>query len=1532
MDQGHVTEWDPNNFGGEPWEHQFNGSGLGFDPHHDPNNGFHNPNAFLGNVAQINSHPANADTQPSLYPSFQFYPQNSVWSGHEPTTASYNQDASLPQGYFTDQQPSNDVSQTVDSRFAVVNLTEDDDFHNHLQAASHQDAPSHGFGRGVVNPTPPPSKGYIQGGVPQWQGAQAPVSGYPPARKYENPLASAQAANLQRQALNGSPSPYSNGHGPYPGAMQNFQADLRQSAVDTQPAQPQFASVPNGQPLLSRTPVGQHPMRNVGSPQIPQLISQSSTSKPPTPQPPTAQTAPLQPATQQQQSRPQQPTARPQPAQPQTLQFQIVQPQVAPPARTQSPAVQQSALSPAENAVSGVKRRPVSDTQEAKLAAKKAKVVSGPSSVGSPSAQGLQNDSPAPTALFQVESDLLKEARERPDGTWPGVPHLAIGETPVKLKKGPPNKRYVTIATRGDRDPLFPDLPQGWTPAESFGNHANAYQTAQSDLDRQQADARLEIELKRGGNEIPTEWWKKLAKDSSAEVKRLDPPAEPTNTTIRAAELLRIHPSHKANRRVVQRVYEDYHTFLLDKATELKNSDAFDKLLRAEKSRTKTPGSVSDEVTNALRIEIEPLRAQLENAIVEGLKEGDAKVLRRLGEKSNLPIRLLNNLIHLINTNDTNSTLAKAILRLLGRFTSLKRSQLEGWKFASTRAKLEAQGDSEVKELAAAIVANAEKNDDKDSIPPSAASDAKPGAAQTEKVSSADVKPSAKARVPSASVKRPREDDTNGGDTRLAKKAATSSSAPASGGKVSSVVTKSASGGIRAPLAKPTTATSAPITTTAGPAKPRSSMLLPGKSRLAPRPAPKLEPAKYEVQKAPVKSAETAPKLQPVKTEDTKPAAPKPSPQNTAQVTELSKVAKAKAAEPAQSSTSRFAALLAEIAEPKKVKAPTPAPVTPPDLNETPEQKTRRLRKEERRRLNLRVTFRSEDRLCEIREFASFPEERGGRQARDYKSDGKDKAEGMALKKGHIGELRPWEEPKEIDFEVIPKETREKFFATRGGMKTFRTEQQKFMEDREARELMVIYTDPADIPPTPKSPPHIAPTMYDDPPSGVDVHLPETAEHNEIRQRSRDLVEKGVNAAIFYAQARLEQKSSPDYADFTKALKSVNTIANSYHAQPQPQPPSQAPRKDEITFDPNVPPKIRDQQTHQLLLSEAVKNYKDPSPYNPAQPKTMRRRDYPDPAVQAAADYIEDLVERFRQALGTQPQPDPAELQKQQECQQQEAVRLAAAAAAQQQQPAAAAAPGLQDYSAAWAQYYAQMGQNGQQQQQQQAWYTQQQQNAYPQAANPYLQAQPQAPQAAAQQQQPDISALLSALGQNANDAQPQAVAAAATAGADPAQIQALVAALAAGNSNPQGQQAAQAPVDPQYLLSLMNWAQGQNPQAAPAAAYSGQGQGQGQQPSYDQQQQYYAQQQSQSHQDRERDGRGDGYENKNRGKDGDRVDREHKERGEGVRNNNRHKKNKGDVPEHLKGINRALIGTKQCTFWARGQCAKGDKCTFRHD
>jgi hypothetical protein len=96
------------------------------------------------------------------------------------------------------------------------------------------------------------------------------------------------------------------------------------------------------------------------------------------------------------------------------------------------------------------------------------------------------------------DTDLLAEARGRPDAKWKGVPNLVIGPAPVKLQKGTPTKRYVTLTTKGGKDPLFSRAWRAWTPAECLGNHADAYQRASNDLDRQRADLRLEIDMRRG--------------------------------------------------------------------------------------------------------------------------------------------------------------------------------------------------------------------------------------------------------------------------------------------------------------------------------------------------------------------------------------------------------------------------------------------------------------------------------------------------------------------------------------------------------------------------------------------------------------------------------------------------------------------------------------------------------------------------------------------------------------------------------------------------------------------------------------------------------------------------------------------------------------------------------------------------------------------------------------------------------------------------------------------------------------------------
>ncbi len=967
----------------------------------------------------------------------------------------------------------------------------------------------------------------------------------------------------------------------------------------------------------------------------------------------------------------------------------------------------------------------------------------------------------------------------------------------------------------------------------------------------------------------------------------------------------------------------------------------------------------------SLRKELASHTLQLEVAIAAGLETADPSVLRKLGEtrveKSLLPVRFLNILIRFANANSVFHDLPffRTVARLLTHFTDLRPSQLESWKFGPIAKRIEALGDAELTGLLATVMTNAQKNVDKDSpIPTGGAKDTSSGTEPK--------KTSAKTSSTSSGVKRAREEDANG-DTRSNKKVATASSTSTtpSTSKATSVGSKPAPTSAKATVAKPAT-TSAVATSQP---KPRSSLLLPGKIARPPvKPSQKAEPPKVETQKSSVKP-DTATKTPTAKTDVSKTVPPKAQ--------QSSAASQAKAPEPPQFE-SRFGALMADIEKPKTIKAPVaPPPVQPPaapvDPNETEEQKKRRLRKEERRRLGLRVVFKSGDRLTEIREFTRDPEEIQFSMTRDARSDNMNKMEGMALKKGKAGEIRDWDEPTPIDFSTRDEtKIRGEAYVTRGGHKTFRTEQQDFMEDRELKELMVVYTDPSDIPPTPKSPTYepslpetgtvsSLPSPEDDPTD------PKNPAYEEIRQRWKDGSRMPLWQVAESARRRLQMKSNPDYNKFTATLKSLNSIADSYSAPTIPSAstvivpaapvaiPSVITVQSDIsgTFEAYYDPATaaeRDQRTYELLRSDKAKNWVDPDPHDPAKPKASNlRHGTDDPKLQHALDCIERVV----MSLGypkREAEAKKAILAEQPASQ-------APVAQPISQPPAAAPqpAPQAQDHSAAWAQYYAQQGQH-----QQATWYAQQSAD-YTQATNPYLPSQPTQTPGQQQQQAADansqVSALLAAIANPASASQQythtqygqqQPFSSAAQpqppAVTDPSQIQALMAALA-NTGQPQAQQAAAPTADPQYLMSLLQWASSQGANAAPAAQY---GQDQSQASGAQAQQGYgsYGQGYDQSSRQDQRDGYGgQGYggygvsdnrdRERERDRDRDRSDRDrdggrdrHNSRGGG----NANWGSKNDVPEHLRGINRSLIGTKQCTFYARGQCAKGDKCTFRHD
>jgi hypothetical protein len=187
--------------------------------------------------------------------------------------------------------------------------------------------------------------------------------------------------------------------------------------------------------------------------------------------------------------------------------------------------------------------------------------------------------------------------------------------------------------------------------------------------------------------------------------------------------------------------------------------------------------------------------------------------------------------------------------------------------------------------------------------------------------------------------------------------------------------------------------------------------------------------------------------------------------------------------EPSPPGESKLGAILASIAKPPE---PPKAPEAPPRPPETPEEKQRRERKESRR--HLRVKFKEGPELEEIRLFKHEQAEDEGRQDDMLRDAHDDRSEGMMHKKrvsekldagleddeslpGDIEE-RPYPELVLIDFSELDKAALfGPTYVTRGGDKTFTTPEQQTQERREALELMVIYTDPNDIPPSAKEPP-----------------------------------------------------------------------------------------------------------------------------------------------------------------------------------------------------------------------------------------------------------------------------------------------------------------------------------------------------------------------------------------------------------------------------------------------------------------------------
>lgn len=176
-----------------------------------------------------------------------------------------------------------------------------------------------------------------------------------------------------------------------------------------------------------------------------------------------------------------------------------------------------------------------------------------------------------------------------------------------------------------------------------------------------------------------------------------------------------------------------------------------------------------------------------------------------------------------------------------------------------------------------------------------------------------------------------------------------------------------------------------------------------------------------------------------------------------------------------------FAETMANLAKPKKEEVKPVKQEAPAQPEETPEERSKRMRKEQRRRLH--VSFKTGEDLVEVRYFTHDPDEEidhGSSQMRDMADVG---GEGRMLKQKHQmmdldddedsadeeTKLVEFHVPSQVDFSMNPD--LDKNWAPRGGGSIQPNSNERAKRDQyESSTLMVYYTNPSEIPPNPKEP------------------------------------------------------------------------------------------------------------------------------------------------------------------------------------------------------------------------------------------------------------------------------------------------------------------------------------------------------------------------------------------------------------------------------------------------------------------------------
>ncbi|OQD89686.1 hypothetical protein PENANT_c002G06485 [Penicillium antarcticum] len=247
-----------------------------------------------------------------------------------------------------------------------------------------------------------------------------------------------------------------------------------------------------------------------------------------------------------------------------------------------------------------------------------------------------------------------------------------------------------------------------------------------------------------------------------------------------------------------------------------------------------------------------------------------------------------------------------------------------------------------------------------------------------------------------------------------------------------------------------------------------------------------------------------------------------------------------------------FGDLMADLNKPKEAPAPKPAEDQP---TETEEERSKRLRKEERRKL--RVTWKSDDSLTEVRLFTHDPDEEIGPGDGSARGLGDIKGEGSVLKlhkdmdeleEDDLGGMREtvfqeYTGLSGIDFDF--EEPKDQSFIKRGGPQLPTSPEKEAQEHRESTTLMVFYTSPAEMPASAKEPPSPDPdeVEFDEVPFG---ELPDHIKAREERYYAY------INPKPVATQPAQQPNPVAPGHDFSNLFNIVQSVSGQAQSTPPP--------------------------------------------------------------------------------------------------------------------------------------------------------------------------------------------------------------------------------------------------------------------------------------------------------------------------------------------------------------------------------------------